>query len=286
MWLTDVFLYNNGALLHRGIRLSAESVYCWFWSFLGFIDNNWLLTVIYPASDHESYNFCSCFKLFHFRFLCKQYIQANIWLSDFFILNYQYWYCPPKIHCSQSVWRVLPMKQMKTERNRIWTFGAGGLTTEGVDPSGNPLYDRVFHFPPSHTLDTQILETVWIIIQTGLWETDRLLHCCNKLIVMNKTHEATPEWSMIWKKNAAVYKVMMQWCDLSHQVFRITSTDTHRKAESLNESEFTTDVHEGFANYTQKDTESFTFSNTCSSTHTNTHTHTHTHTHTTSVFSV
>lgn len=42
-----------------------------------------------------------------------------------------------------------------------------GLTSEGVDPSGHPLYDRIFHFPPSHTLDTQILEAVGIIKQQG-----------------------------------------------------------------------------------------------------------------------
>lgn len=32
------------------------------------------------------------------------------------------------------------------------------LTVEGVDPSGHPLYDRIFYFSPSHALDAQILE--------------------------------------------------------------------------------------------------------------------------------
>lgn len=34
-----------------------------------------------------------------------------------------------------------------------------GLTIVGVDPSGYPLHDGIFHLPPPHTLDAQILET-------------------------------------------------------------------------------------------------------------------------------
>lgn len=45
--------------------------------------------------------------------------------------------------------------------------GVGGLTVEGVDPSGNPLYDRIFHFLPPYALDTKILETVSMRTREG-----------------------------------------------------------------------------------------------------------------------
>lgn len=48
-----------------------------------------------------------------------------------------------------------------------------GLTVEGVDPSGDPLHDRIFHLPSPHALDPQILETEKMLI--------------------SKTNEATPD---------------------------------------------------------------------------------------------
>ena len=81
------------------------------------------------------------------------------------------------------------MKEMKTEIDRIWIVGAGTgrLTMEGVDPSGDSLCNRIFHFPPPHTLDTQVLETVFIIYNISM----KSRHYSNNRIILNKTHGAT-----------------------------------------------------------------------------------------------
>lgn len=139
-----------------------------------------------------------------------------------------------------------------------------GLTVVGVDPSGHPLHDGIFHLPPPHTLDAQILETVQTNTVVWNWRAFTVMCDANLWQLVQLVEEETQmtlRWCLIClirpiKVNLDSLEKLLRVCKLKQKILthshslKHTNKQTHTLILFLSNRVNIDDVTWGFPIYT------------------------------------